>query len=263
MSTRHDKIGIKQVIRLEWMNKTLDMLLAGMNAEAIRAELKMYLADKRQSGGTGLRGEKTYVMAIGLLMQAWVEPDDVLTAMRDSALELARSLTPPNRVPLHWAMISGAYPFWFNVARQTGRLLNLQDQVTQQQTVTRLKEQYGDRQTISRYARYVIRSFVAWGVLQDSKTKGCYTKANPITISDYHLATLLLEGALHATPTGQSTLSMLLNMPALFPFQLPGLPGDLISRTNHRIDVINTAGFDDHLIKLKEQPRMFSGFIRH
>ena len=251
MDTRYEKIGIKQLIRLEWMNKTLDMLLAGMDAMAIRAELKIYLADKKQSGGTGARGEKTYTMAIGLLMQSWVEPDDVLISMRDSALDLARSLPLRKRLPLHWAMFSAAYPFWLNVARQAGRLLNLQDQVTQRQIVTRLKEQYGDRQTISRYARYVIRSFVAWGVLQDTETKGCYEKVDPIVVPDQHLATLLLEGALHATPDGKGTLSMLLNMPPLFPFQLSVLTGDLISQTNHRLDVLNTAGFDDKLIRLK------------
>jgi hypothetical protein len=184
-------------------------------------------------------------------MQSWVEPDEVLIPMRDAALDLARSLPLRNRLFLHWAMISAAYPFWFSVAKQTGRLLNLQDQVTQKQIVTRLKEHYGDRQTISRYARYTVRSFVAWGVLQDTKTNGCYIKADPITVADLRLAILLLEGALHATSEGKSTLSTLLNMPALFPFQLPVLTGDLISKANQRIEVLNTAGFDDNLLRLK------------
>ncbi len=47
----------------------------------------------------------------------------------------------------------------------------LQDQVTQTQTVNHLKELYGDRQTVSRYARCVIRSFIAWGALKDFEVK--------------------------------------------------------------------------------------------
>jgi len=250
---RHQKIGIKQVIRLEWMEKTLDMVIAGMEAEAIRKELKAYLADKKQSGRTGTRGEKTYVIAIGILMQAWVEPDETLLAMRDAALELARSLHLRNRIPLHWAMLSAAYPFWHNVAQQTGRLLNLQDQVTQKQIFTRLQEQYGDRPALNRCARHTVRSFVAWDVLKDTAVKGCYIKAEPITVPDIRLALLLLEGALHAIPEEKSSLRALLNMPALFPFQLPVLTGDLISQTNQRIDVLNTAGFDDQMITLKER----------
>ncbi|MBT4089535.1 MAG: hypothetical protein HOE30_13690, partial [Deltaproteobacteria bacterium] len=51
MSARHDKIGIKHVIRLEWMDKTLDMMLAGMSPKEIRKELDVFLSDKKQSGG--------------------------------------------------------------------------------------------------------------------------------------------------------------------------------------------------------------------
>ncbi len=233
------------------MEKTLDMLLTGMEADAIRKELKDFLADKKQSGGTGKRGEKTYVIAISILMQTWVEPDEALIAMRDTALELARFLPLYSRIPLHWAIISAAYPFWFNVARQTGRLLNLQDQVTQKQIVTRLKEQYGDRQTISRYARYTVRSFVAWGILRDTATKGCYIKADPITVPVIQLAILLLEGTLHASPDGKGTLSTFLNMPGLILFQLPVMTGDFIAKTNNQIEVLNTAGFDDNLLRLK------------
>ncbi|MCP4397405.1 MAG: hypothetical protein GY801_08925 [bacterium] len=250
MKTRYEKIGIKQVIRLEWMDKTLDMLLAGMTADAIRAELKVYLSDKKQSGGTGERGEKTYTIAIGPLMQSWVEPEGVLLPLRDAVLDIARSMNFSQRIPLHWAMISAAYPFWFNVAKQVGRILNLQDQATQKQVVTRLKEQYGDRQTISRYARYAIRSFVAWGVLQDTERKGSYIKSASISIPDNSLASLLLEAALHTLPEGKGTLSMLLNTPGLFPFQLPDLTGKMTSQLNPRIEVSQTAGFDDRLLGL-------------
>ncbi|MDI6815808.1 MAG: hypothetical protein QME41_01260 [Actinomycetota bacterium] len=251
MAKRHDKVGIKQVIRLEWMEKTLDMLLAGMNPTTVRSELKEYLADKKQSGGSGQRGEKTYVMAIGPLANAWFSPDAALIPLRDAALEIARSNKVKNRLLLHWAMISPAYPFWFNVARQIGRLLNLQEQVTHQQIVGRLKEQYGDRETISRYTRYVIRSFVAWGVLKDSEFKGSYEKANPIIVRDIDLAMLLLEGALQAIPEGKSTMGLLMNTPALFPFQLPVMTGDLVAQRAPRIEVVRY-GPDDELLKLIE-----------
>jgi len=59
-------------------------------------------------------------------MRIWVDPKHELIAFRDAALEKLRSGTN-QALPIHWAMISAAYPFWFNVARQTGRLLALQD----------------------------------------------------------------------------------------------------------------------------------------
>src|SRR5665647_1684878 len=105
MSKRHEKIGIKQVIRLEWMDHVLNMLLAGMEPESIRAELKNYLADKKQSGGTGERGEKTYLMAIGPL-SAWFDPESELVDFRDHALMTASKLQQKQWLPLHWAILS-------------------------------------------------------------------------------------------------------------------------------------------------------------
>lgn len=246
MKSRQDKIGIKQVIRLEWMDKTLDMFLAGMSSDEIRIELSQYLANKRQSGGTGERGEKTYVIAIGILMQTWCKPDVDIKALRDDALAFARQIKIKDRLPLHWAMISASYPFWAEVAKQTGRLLNLQNQVTQQQIVKRLKEQYGDRPTISRYARYVIRSFISWGILNDTERKGCYKRCVPIEILTNKELLILIESSLLTFPEGMSALGVLLNSPSFFPFNLPVISGDLIAHNSSRITVVRY-GIDEHL----------------
>ena len=150
---------------------------------------------------------------------------------------------------VHWGVISAVYPFWFNVACQTGRLLSLQDRVTQSQIINRLKEKYGDRETVSRYARFVIRSFVAWGIMKDSDTKGCYEKDAPVIIDEPNQAILLYESALLATPEAKSPLVLLLNNPVFFPFLLPVMTGDFISQRSDRIDVIRY-GLDDALLKL-------------
>ncbi|MBK6280983.1 MAG: hypothetical protein IPF57_24065 [Gammaproteobacteria bacterium] len=115
-----------------------------------------------------------------------------------------------------------------------------------------IKEQYGDRQTVSRYARFVIRSFVAWGALKDSEAKGCYEKAAPVSIAEPNLAILMFESALLATPEAKGTLGLLLNNPAFFPFQLPVMTGDFVSQRSERIDVVRY-GLDDELLKLKDQ----------
>jgi hypothetical protein len=136
------------------------------------------------------------------------------------------------------------------VARQTGRLLALQNQVTQTQIINRLKEQYGDRQTIFRYGRYVLRSFVAWEILKDSEAKGCYEKAAPVSITDPDLAILMLESALLATPEAKGALGLLLNNPAFFPFHMPLITGTFACKHNDRID-LGRYGLDDELLGLK------------
>lgn len=249
MGKRHDKLGIKQTIQKTWMDNTVQMMLAGLSEKEIRSELDEYLSTQKQSGGIGERGKKTYGIAISILA-AWFAPNEELIDFRNDALNLAREIPENNWLPLHWAVLSASYPFWSNVARQTGRLLNLQNQITQAQIFRRLKEQYGDRETVARNARYTVRSFVAWGVLKDSEARGCYEKVAPVSISDTNLAILMFESTLLAAPEGKISLGLLLNNPAFFPFQLPMMTGDFVSQHSERIEVVRY-GLDDELLKLK------------
>ena len=188
---RHDKIGIKQTIQRHWMDRVLRMLLAGLSETEIRNDLIEYLATQKQSGGIGERGDKTYRIAIGML-GSWFSPLKELSEFRDESLEMARILPEKMILPLHWAVISASYPFWFKVAEQVGRLLNLQDQVTQLQIFGRLKELYGDRETVARNARYTVRSFVAWQVLKDSLTKGSYKPGQVFTVANQKLGNIIV-----------------------------------------------------------------------
>lgn len=249
MNNRHSKIGMKQVIRLEWMDKVLSMLLAGMSELEIRKHLDEYLSTQKQSGGEGERGKKTYGIAVGIL-SCWFAPDKDLIDFRNDVLKLARNLPRDKWLPLHWSIISASYPFWFNIAKQVGRLLNLQDKVTQRQIFDRIKEQYGDRETIARNARYAVRSLIAWGVLRDSENKGCYEKASPISISDINLAWLILESALYSIPEGKGTLAFLINDPSFFPFHFPAITTNSALCKSDRIELIRL-GLDNDLLKLK------------
>ncbi len=249
MGKRHEAIGIKQTIRFEWMQKTSNLLLSGLDAKVIRQELHGFLADRKGNGSEGERSEQTRTFVVNNLMKIWVSPAPELIPFRDASLAYLRE-NPSMALAVHWGMISAVYPFWFNVARQTGRLLALQDQVTQRQIINRLKEQYGDRQTVSRYAKFVIRSFVAWGVLVDSGVTGCYEKSTPISITEPDLALLLFESALLATPEGKGALMVLLNNPAFFPFQIPLLSGDSVSQYSTRIEVARY-GLNEDLLILK------------
>lgn len=249
MGKRNESIGIKQVIRFEWMQKTVNLLLAGLDAKKIRQELHEFLADKKGNGSKGERSDQTRTFAVNNLMKIWVSPESELMPLRDASLSSMRE-NSSMALAVHWGMISAVYPFWFNVARQTGRLLALQEQVTQIQIIGRMKEQYGDRQTVSRYSKYALRSFVAWGVLKDSKTKGCYEKTPVLSITDGNQAILMLESALMAALESKGFLRLLLNNPAFFPFQFPVIAGDFVSRHNSRIEVVRY-GLDEELLKLK------------
>ena len=252
MGKRHEAIGIKQVVRLEWYDFVLDLLQEGKEAKVIREELDSFLTDQRQAGGYGERGQDTYIKAVTQLMKCWVSLDKELINLRDSALEYSRRCPRDKRLALHWAMTIAAYPFWYKVAEQVGRLLTLQQLTSQSQIRRRCFEVFGERTTVERSARRVVRSLVAWGVLKDSESKGCYEKSDPLMILDHDMVFLLIEAALHAMPEGKAVLGLLINTPAFFPFQFPVLAGDLVAQRVPRIDVVRY-GLDDELLRLKEE----------
>lgn len=250
MGARHNAIGIKQSIRLEWMQKAADLKLAEISAKDIREELHNYLEDRMGSGSRGQRSPQARSFAVSILSKAWISPDPNLEQVRNSLLQFV-PCGGINEIAAHWAMLCAAYPFWFNVAKQTGRLLGLQDQVTMRQIITRTVEEYGDRQTVTRNAQFVVRSFAYWNVIEESKGPGCYSKQHPLSIHDHNLASLILEAALLATEDGKGALGLLLNSPSFFPFQLPSITGDLLAQHNSRIEVVRY-GMDDELLKLKD-----------
>lgn len=249
MSKRHESIGIKQVIPYEWMRKTANLVLAGMSTKEIRQELHAALAAEGRNFEPGQRSMWTRTFLVNNLMAMWPSPAVELAPFRDIALQ-ALQTHPDQELTIQWAMISAAYPFWFNTARQTGRLLSLQAQVTQAQIVNRLKEQYGDRQTVSRYARFVVRSLVDWGVLRDAAVVGRYEGTKPTAVSDRDIIALLVYATLLAMPEGKAPLVTLLNNPALFPFHLPAMTGESLLGPSHHFKVVRY-GFDDELVLLR------------
>jgi hypothetical protein len=249
LKSRFTKLGIKQTIQLSWMDKVVKMLLSDMSQKDIRQDLDEFLCTQKQSGGIGERGKDAYIMAISILA-CWFAPAEDLLNFRDKLLEQAKVLPQKQWIVLHWAIISVTYPFWFNVARQAGRLFNLQDQITQPQIFNRLKEQYGDRETVVRNARYAVRSMVAWGVIEDTAVKGRYREVIKPAELDELQTVLLIEAGLRANPEGKMALANLLSEPAFFPFKLHPVSGVRISQYSNDIDVIRY-GMTEDLLKLK------------
>jgi hypothetical protein len=244
---RFTKVGIQRELHIEWFDQAARLQSMGYSKSDARQEIYAYLDAAPGFETTPSLQTKTYIA--NALIKSWLAPDQDLIPLRNAALQLLQE-NPNMRLPIHWSLLGAAYPFWFSVAAVIGRLLNLQSQVTQLQIVSRLKEKFGDRQTVSRRARYVIRSFVAWGILKDVDTKGCYEKAALVSISEPDLAILMLESALLATPEAKCALRLLLTNPAFFPFQLPMMTGDTVSQRNSRIEVLRY-GLDDELLALR------------
>lgn len=246
--SRSDEIGFSQRVRLEWFERTAQLVLAGLPRDAVEAELQAILHDKLSIGGSAIRGNREKVITI--LVRTWVSPDPDLEPLRLDGLKLIRELPPGEHIAVHWGMAMAAYPFLGTVAETVGRLLRLQGSVGASEVQRRVRELRGERETVARAARRVLRAFNDWGVLADAPAKGTYHTSTQRRVDSAPLAEFLAEAWLRSGGAASAPLAALLGAPALFPFTLDSVS---LSRLPHqsRLEIYRHAG-DEEIIALRE-----------
>ena len=245
---RKDQIGFSQRIQLSWLEETANLILAGQKQEEIQIYLQDLLKDQLSVGGTATRGNRE--KAITILMKIWVNVPDGFESLKKEGLELIQSVPVDEHMAVHWGMATAVYPFWASVAASVGRLLRLQGTVSTIQAQRRVREQYGERETVARAARRVLRTFIDWGVLEETGKKGIYQVSRFLMITDRRLISWFVETSLIASGESSGTLSELVNNPALFPFQIP--LQDISAFPGKRIEIIRHS-LDENLVLLKEK----------
>jgi len=255
---RDIQIGFSQRIQLEWLEQTAQLFLSGNTKEQIETILQDVLRDKLSVGGSAQRG--TLEKAITILMRIWVTVPKHLEVFRDDALELLKQLPKNSHLPLHWGMSMSVYPFFGVVAEIIGRLFRLQSTVTAPQIQRRIREELGERETVARAARRIIRCFVDWRVLQDTDKKGIYRAAPHQSVKDIRLMSWLVEAALISNGSNYLPLNGILERPVFFPFKM----GQVTSREleiNTRLSLLGH-GLDEEMVTLASNEHLTKGSKR-
>lgn len=92
-------IGLSRAIKLEWLNKTVDLVLEGLSPEEIKDELNAYIAYEISSPDN-IRKSRD------ILMNLWVRPFEyeAANAIREKALGEIRNGNT-DRMAMHWCML--------------------------------------------------------------------------------------------------------------------------------------------------------------
>ena len=241
------EVGISQRIRLEWLEATANLVSAGQGKDALRGALNEMLADQLSVNSRAVRGSRHKTITI--LTKIWHNVPSELVALRDDGLERLPTLDSAHRQAVHWGMTTAAYPFWGVVAASTGRLLRLQTTASAAQVQRRVREQYGERQTVSCATARALRSFVDWGVLEDTESKGLYIAGKQREIADPRIAAWLAEAVLRSHKGGGRS-SRLLHRPVLFPFRLPHFGVSQLALKSSRMESLRQ-GLDDEVLALR------------
>ena len=252
MNGRKTQIGFSQRIRLEWLEQTTNLLLAGNDKTAIDDSLQDLLKDKVSVGGKSVRGNREKVITI--LLNTWLKVPSELETLRDEGLEILQGLARKDRIAVHWGMALAAYPFWGAVAAHTGRLLRLQGSAAAAHVQRRVREEYGERETASRAARRVLRSFIDWGVLNETRDKGVYAPGKQYSVEEPRLIAWMAVASLRARTNESAAMRDLLNSPSIFPFRLAHISAEQMMSVSPCLDILRH-GLDDDLAILREVGR--------
>jgi len=249
---RFTQIGLDRLVRIAWVEKVSSLVLAGNESAYIKSILQSDLQGAFRSTNTDVRGsiDKT----ITILLKIWLRVPSELASLRVDGLELLKHLPRHYHLAIHWGMVMAVYPFWSRVAAHVGRLLRLQGSVAAVQVQRRIREQYGERETVSRRARYALRSYLDWGVLQETGAKGIYSAGATLSVDDSRLIAWLAEASLHARANGSAPLKDLIDSPSLFPFRIKPVHAESLLAASSRLDLLRH-GLDDDLVMLRKQTR--------
>lgn len=215
---RRPSIGFSQRIQLSWLEWTAQLAISCQTEEQIRAELHDRLRTVISVGGDDQTSNRA--KAVNVMLNAWVTVPAELLAFRDEGLQLLKKLPQEDHLPVHWGMISAAYPFFGTVSDSVGRLALLQGAIAAVQVQRRVAEQHGERETVTRATRRILRCFVDWGVLTDTDEKGLYRARPAQPVKDDRLALWLVEAAMITAGMKSTPFRTAAQLPVLFPFTL-------------------------------------------
>lgn len=202
-------IGMSRSVKLEWLNKTVELLLEGKDEKQIKNELNEYLSYEIKSP-TILRKTRE------ILMNIWVRTPEELSSLRKLALE-AYLDEKANKLALHWSMMLVSYPIFCDVCGLIGKLTNIQDTFTTSWLKEKLFEMWGERTTLIHSSDKILQTLKLVGAIENEKV-GVY-RITKYPVADVKTIQVLLKAILHLRERAYYEIAELSSVPQAFPFE--------------------------------------------
>ncbi|MBQ5957338.1 MAG: hypothetical protein IJL46_07205 [Clostridia bacterium] len=202
-------IGLSRKIKLQWLNKAVDLLGENLTEEEYKAKMNEYLSFEIESP-TVLRKTRE------ILMRVWFYEDDVdVIAIRKDALDLIKKY-PDYDVAIHWCMLLVVYPVFADLSRLIGRIVEFNDVITLSQLKQKLYDEWGERSTLYHSTDKIIATIKELGVITSDKP-GNYTIVK-ITVTRSSVLNFMLRVAMKVCGKSYYSFSELDDINVLFPF---------------------------------------------
>jgi hypothetical protein len=159
------RIGLDRTISSEWLDAAVARVMSGEALEETRRFLWDFLEDVEPGTSSNSSRGKT----LTVLTRIWVSVPKQAELLKQSALKCVASTSGEKRIGVHWAMVAGTHPFFFDVATHVGKLIKLHGQANRSQIKRRMIEAWGDRSTLEYSARSPLNGTVGAAAFRSRK----------------------------------------------------------------------------------------------
>ncbi len=243
MNTRKKIIGFDRIVLFNWLEFVVGLVLKDMSFNDVNSELDRFLYEQ-------IKGKEARRKTRTVLMGIWLKVPETLKPFRDEGLALFKDTPSDNHLVLHWGMSMAIYPFFGSIAKHAGRLLRLQKTFSSANLQRRLKEEYGERETVSRALQRTLRSFIDWKVLDERTKMSVFQCGKVNNIDNPKVAGWLIEASLIGSKKTSCHLKSIAESPALFPFCINTNFRNVLA-SSERMEIVRH-GLDDDLVVLND-----------
>lgn len=202
-------VGYACSVKLQWLNKAVELLSEGLDEEAYKTALNEYLAFEIDSP-TRLRKTRE------ILMRVWYYEDDVVSPVRREALELIKK-NQDYAVPIHLCLLYTAYPVFSDVCKYMGKLFNFQEEITNPMIRQKLYDEWGERGSLQATTRRITLTLKELGLLEAVKKTRYVVK--PMMVSYGPLVNFMIATAMRVDGNSYYSYTTLKDFSVLFPFK--------------------------------------------
>lgn len=212
-----ERIGFDRLIERDWLDHIASRFAERRDPKAAFYETRELVA---LTVGGGASHHNATGKTMTVLARVWIKVPAADVPLRDRALGALADLGPDDRLALHWAMCSLAYPFFLDAAGIAGRMLDVGDTIALTPFRARLAERWGVRGTMPQASLRLLRTWVRWSVLTESESPGLYSATGRRPVSE-RAAALVAEARVRAASGSAMDLDDLQRAADLYPFALP------------------------------------------
>ena len=201
-------VGLSRNLKLQWLNKTVELVLEGGKDAEIKEQLNEYLSFEIESP-TNIRKTRD------ILMNIWVYENDYTDKIKATALDLIRRY-PEYSMPIHWCMMLAAYPVFDDMCKLIGKIAEFQEEITLAQLKQKLFDAWGERSTLYHSIDKLMATLKALEVLSCKKPGKYHVSTHKI--NNLEVVSFMVYVMMLVDNRGYYTFDEINSSAYLFPF---------------------------------------------